>query len=71
VRIEQEEIERFIKLANAWRNTPIVDDDFPLMRDRFDLELRRLTKKLDDIKEHQRVEAGLDRRERAGEFGKF
>jgi len=40
--MNQQKIREFLKLASSFRLTPIVDDDFPLMRDRFDNMLRDL-----------------------------
>jgi len=71
MRIEFKEIEDFIKLANKFRLTPVVDDDFPQIRDEFDNERIRLTQKIDDVKSWQEHQADLDRREKAGEFGKW
>ncbi len=39
-----EKLENFLKLADQFRNTAIVDDDFPAMRHKFDGELRSLLK---------------------------
>lgn len=36
------DIKNFIHIANAFRSTPIVDDGFPEIRERYDLELARL-----------------------------
>ncbi len=36
------EMRQFILLADRFRRTPVVDDDFPLMRDRFDFALADL-----------------------------
>jgi len=39
----------FLNLANEFRGCPIVDDEFPLHRDRFDLALDYLTKNMPKI----------------------
>ncbi len=36
------EMRQFLLLADRFRKTPVVDDDFPLMRDRFDFALADL-----------------------------
>lgn len=40
---------QFLELANRFRSTPIVDDDFPYIRHRFDKALDRLTEALPTI----------------------
>ncbi|MBS1722603.1 MAG: hypothetical protein JSS66_06290 [Armatimonadetes bacterium] len=71
MRIEQDEIERFLDLAYAFRSTEIVDDDFPEMRHRFDSEMMRLRQKVQDVKKWQAEQTDLDVREQRGEFGKW
>lgn len=39
---EKEQVKASIKAYRALRATPIVDDDFPEMMERFDLEMGRL-----------------------------
>lgn len=36
------DLNEFVRVAHAFRETPIVDGDFPEMRERYDLELARL-----------------------------
>jgi hypothetical protein len=42
------DLKEFVRVANAFRNTPIVDNDFPEMRERYDLELARLERAINE-----------------------
>lgn len=42
------DLKEFVRIANAFRNTPIVDNDFPEMRERYDLELARLERAVNE-----------------------
>jgi hypothetical protein len=44
-----DKMQEFLRLANTFRETPIVDDNFPELRDRFDLALERLSERLPTI----------------------
>lgn len=39
---EKEQVKASVKAYRALRATPVVDDDFPEMMERFDLEMHRL-----------------------------
>lgn len=44
----QIEMRTFLDLARRFRETPVVDDDFPLMRDRFDYALSDMTRRMNE-----------------------
>lgn len=55
-----DEVKEFLALARRFRATPIVDDDFPLMRDRFDRKLTVMLNKLESMEKHLKEQAELD-----------
>ena len=40
---ERTMLEQLVELGNRFRDTPIVDDDFPSLRDQFDSKLKEAT----------------------------
>jgi hypothetical protein len=42
----KQQLERLVSIGERFRNTPIVDDDFPAMRDAFDRELEAAKQRL-------------------------
>jgi hypothetical protein len=40
---DRKQLEALVRIGNQWRLTPIVDDDFVALKDKFDLELGRAT----------------------------
>lgn len=44
--VNHEKVVRLCRLGLRFRNTPIVDDDFPVVRDEFDIELATLHERL-------------------------
>jgi hypothetical protein len=43
---DREQIKAALQAYKAWRMTPVVDDDFPEMFERLDLEMARLARLL-------------------------